>query len=454
MAGGAGVGQSRRRIGKDGRPRYTAYYTDLRGRRRSAGTYATKKEANDAWRDAEVKLREGRVGDPRRGRQRFERYVLDEWLPNHVVELTTRQTYTYLINRYLVPGFSGMAMADILPSHVREWVANLVKAGVGRPTVKMCKTILSAIFTTALNDQVTFLHACQGVKTPPVAVRPRRIITADQFERIYAALGSDDLRLLIETDIETGMRWGELAELRVRDLDFTTGILTVSRVVVELSPAFHPEGGRFLVKDYPKDKEYRRFRISDQLVAKIELHVKERELADDDLLFVAPPPVTRRRVPTELPDPTTLGLTEPNANGRQYRHGTLSGYTAGRCRCRHCKDAYASYRAQRRESGLDHPRQPRARDTDGHISRDWFRRQVWKPAVEAAEVPFTVRVHDLRHAHASWLLAGGADLQVVKERLGHATITTTEKYLHTLPEADTTALAALAKIRSIQPGSA
>jgi site-specific recombinase XerD len=47
-------------------------------------------------------------------------------------------------------------------------------------------------------------------------------------------------------------------------------------------------------------------------------------------------------------------------------------------------------------------------------------------------------------------LAGGADLQVVKERLGHATITTTEKYLHTLPEADTTALAALAKIRAVR----
>jgi hypothetical protein len=32
-----------------------------------------------------------------------------------------------------------------------------------------------------------------------------------------------------------------------------TGVLTVSRVVVELSPRFHPDGGRFLVKDYPKD---------------------------------------------------------------------------------------------------------------------------------------------------------------------------------------------------------
>jgi hypothetical protein len=58
-----------------------------------------------------------------------------------------------------------------------------------------------------------------------------------------------------------------------------------------------------------------------------------------------------------------------------------------------------------------------------------------------------VRIHDLRHAHASWLLAGGADLQVVKERLGHGSIATTEKYLHALPEADETALAALSRIR-------
>jgi len=36
---------------------------------------------------------------------------------------------------------------------------------------------------------------------------------------------------------------------------------------------------------------------------------------------------------------------------------------------------------------------------------------------------------------------------VVKERLGHAKISTTEGYLHTLPDADQTALAALGKIR-------
>jgi site-specific recombinase XerD len=56
-------------------------------------------------------------------------------------------------------------------------------------------------------------------------------------------------------------------------------------------------------------------------------------------------------------------------------------------------------------------------------------------------------MHGLRHAHASWLLAGGADLQVVKERLGHGSIATTEKYLHTLPGADDTAIAALSRAR-------
>ena len=36
----------------------------------------------------------------------------------------------------------------------------------------------------------------------------------------------------------------------------------------------------------------------------------------------------------------------------------------------------------------------------------------------------------------------------MKERLGHGSISTTERYLHTLPDADDTALDALTKIRT------
>jgi integrase len=81
------------------------------------------------------------------------------------------------------------------------------------------------------------------------------------------------------------------------------------------------------------------------------------------------------------------------------------------------------------------------------ISRNTFRTRIWLPAIKASGVEFDVRVHDLRHAHASWLLAGGSDLKSVMDRMGHAQITTTQKYLHTLPDADAKNLEALNRTR-------
>jgi integrase len=441
------MGFSRKRIGRDGKPRYTAYYRDIRDEERSAGTFGRKKEADDAWKAAEAGVSAGKRGDPSRGRQLFQAYVLDKWLPNHQLEPGVRSEYLRQIRKHLLPFFGPMKMRDVMPEHVRQWVTRMKAQGVPARTIQYCKvSILNAIFTTALADEVVTVHPSRGVKTPTVAQRPVRIITADEFELLYKALPDADAQLLVETDIESGLRWGELTELRVRDLDPVSRILTVSRAVVEVPPDEHPSGGRFLVKDYPKDKEYRRFRLSAQITAKIMAHIEARGLGPDDLLFSyrAPDRPAARHRPAATQSP---GMTDPNERGRQYRHGTLTAYNAAKCRCEHCRDAYASYRAARRAAGKDNPRLPRARETDGHIPADSFRRQVWYPARDAAGLA-GLRVHDLRHAHASWLLAGGADLQVVKDRLGHASIVTTERYLHTLPTADETALDALSRIRS------
>ena len=81
------------------------------------------------------------------------------------------------------------------------------------------------------------------------------------------------------------------------------------------------------------------------------------------------------------------------------------------------------------------------------ISRNTFRTRVWLPAIAASGIDFDVRVHDLWHTHASWLLAGGSDLKSVMDRMGHAQITTTQKYLHTLSDADSKYLTALSRTR-------
>lgn len=442
------MGFSRKRLGSDGKSRYTAYYVDVKGRERSAGTFANKRDADKAWQRAQTKLAEGQVGDPARGRMLFERYVTDTWLPNHMMEPSTREGYSYSISKYLIPEFGPMRMIDILPEHVREWIAKLWANGVTPATIKHIKMILSVIFTTALNDQVIFIHPCAGVKTPTVPVKSYPIITPEQFDAIYHALPDAEAQLLVEADIESGLRWGELTELRAKDLDFRTHILTVSRAVVELDRKFHPQGERFLVKQYPKNTKQRRFKLSNQIVRKLQAHCDAQHLEHDDLFFAIRDQKNGKPIPRIGPDPDTLGLTAPNDRGRRYKHGTTSGYGAGHCRCEYCRAACAIYRAQRRAQGKDNPRKLRTLDTDGHIPNDWFRHQVWRPAVADAGLENGVRIHDLRHAHASWLLAGGADLQIVKERLGHGSIATTERYLHTLPDADETALTALSNIRN------
>jgi integrase len=109
-----------------------------------------------------------------------------------------------------VPVFGGYKMIAVLPADVRAWVTKLKDDGVKPATIKYCLSVLSAIFTTAFNDQITSLHPCAGIKAPAVPPAPRRIITPEQFALMHAALPTPQLRLLVETDIETGLRWGEL----------------------------------------------------------------------------------------------------------------------------------------------------------------------------------------------------------------------------------------------------
>ncbi|GAB2835935.1 hypothetical protein GCM10022221_38900 [Actinocorallia aurea] len=423
-------------------------YDDASGVRQTAGTFKTFKEAERAWQAAVAKIAEGRTWDPRRGRQRFGKYVMETWLPNHRIELSTKQDYLSALRTHILPYFENMRMCDISSEDVRSWITELKQKGVGKRRIAYCKSsVLNAIFTTAVNDGVILLHPSRGVPTDPVPEKPLRIITADEFDQIYLALPDTTSRLLVETAIESGLRWGELAELRVKDLDFRTHILTVSRVVLYLSPEVHPEGKRHFVKDYPKGRKWRKLKLSDQIVTKLKAHADDEKLGKDDLFSRR---LDYKPVVEIIPVPRSLGYTDPNEKGRVYLHGTSTAYGLGKCRCEHCRAAVAQYRANRRAAGKDSPRKPRVVDLDPHMNATWFRNGTWHPSCEAAALGFFPRFQDLRHAHASWLLAGGADLQIVKERLGHTKITTTERYLHTLPTADETALTALKKIRNIE----
>ncbi len=66
----------------------------------------------------------------------------------------------------------------------------------------------------------------------------------------------------------------------------------------------------------------------------------------------------------------------------------------------------------------------------GHLSRIRLYQLVKAIAAEAGIPPDRVSPHVLRHAFATHLLAGGADLRALQSMLGHADIATTEIYTH------------------------
>jgi integrase len=64
------------------------------------------------------------------------------------------------------------------------------------------------------------------------------------------------------------------------------------------------------------------------------------------------------------------------------------------------------------------------------LTKKWF-----KPALTKAELSTAFRLYDLRHTHATLLLANGENPKVAAERLGHSTIVLTlDTYSHVLPD--------------------
>lgn len=368
--------------------RWRGQYRDESGRIRSAGSSTSKREAMALARAKEDEIRRGVWHDPDAGKVTFEAYFKD-WLRNRNYEVNTRRTYQTHYNVALGPAFGDLELRKITTPRVQRWVSSQEAAGVTPGTLrgrfKALQTILAAQKgVSAVRDGLIASNPCAGVTLPVVDRREVQIYSPPEVEALMRELEPwwQPLPILAA---ETGLRWGELMGLRVKD--FTPAFLrvTVRRTLLEVTKADTDNGTQFMEKPRPKGRVVRTVSISPEVATLVEQLVKTRQLFPEDRLF-------------SMPDKGGLPLRTPE-------------WPAGR-----------------------------------PVSKSLFRTQ-WRKAHERAGVTRR-RFHDLRGSHISWLLAGGADVSLVMERVGHKQLSTTQLYLATLDDADQRALDALARVRA------
>jgi integrase len=211
--------------------RWRARYVDDRGRERSK-QFARKVDAQK-WLDNEIipALAGGTYVEPKAG-QVTVAAVYASWSASqgHIspkTAATRKSTWGSRVESH----WGSVAVVDVKTSAVRAWVARMVTDEVGAATIENAFGLLRQVLGAAVEDRRIPRNPCEGVRLPKRKHADRGYLSHAQVAGLAAAL--DRQPEVVRFLAYTGLRWGEMAALRVQDFDMLRRRVNVSRSVTE-----------------------------------------------------------------------------------------------------------------------------------------------------------------------------------------------------------------------------
>jgi len=159
---------------------------------------------------------------------------LTDWLEHshkHSVRPRTYERYEEAIRLHLVPVLGKHRLQKLSAQHVQAFYARMTGEGLSASTVNYYHSVLHNALGTAVKWGLVPRNVCDLV-TPPRKVRFEiQPFTPEQVQSFFDATRGHKWEALYTLALATGMRQGELLGLKWQDINFTTGILQVRRIL-------------------------------------------------------------------------------------------------------------------------------------------------------------------------------------------------------------------------------
>jgi integrase len=260
---------------------YKVRYRDATGRHHSE----TRTRLVDAERrkaEIEVALATATWRDPRRGELSLAEWA-ETWLPTRFdLRPTTWARLETTMQKQVLPHFGSVPLNRITNAMVREWVSTLLSSGLSAATTRKAVFGLRQCLAAAIADERIQINAASAVPLPTERQKPPSYLSQSEVERLVDQM-PPQYRAFVLVGAYAGLRWGEAAGLRRRDIDPLRSRIRVTSTAVQLR-------GRVTLDNEPKTTRSKRsVPIARSVMQRLEQHLSEFvDQTADALVFTAP----------------------------------------------------------------------------------------------------------------------------------------------------------------------
>jgi integrase len=209
--------------------------------------------------------------------------VATEWFASNPAKRpSTRALEDSILRSHLLPALATRQLGSIRPRDIQAFVA--ARTAHAKPrTVRRQYGVLRTVFRYAVDQDYIARSPCRNIKLPEPATLRRRVPTGAELASLADELGPS-YGAMAYVGAVLGLRWGEVAGLRVGRVDFLRSTVTVTEQITRGERGVHAFGP-------PKSRAGKRtLAMPEGLTAMLAEHLARRGLSGadaDELVFVA-----------------------------------------------------------------------------------------------------------------------------------------------------------------------